>query len=128
MLIESNIIIYALNEKSPKHTAAQEFLTASQNNLVVAQQNIFESLRVLTHTKYPHPFGYQEAIDAITSITQYAEMIHPTYETPEIAYALIQKYQLHGSEIFDGYLVATALSHEGVLLRRAEDRAAEDGW
>jgi len=66
MLIDSNIIIYALNSDSVKSNPAQSFLTENALTLIFAQQNTFE---------------------------------------------LIKKYNVSGTEIFDAYLVATALSN-----------------
>lgn len=111
MLIDSNIIIYALDDTSPKSQLAQHFLHQHQNELVVAQQNIFESLRILTHTKFPNPFPAQDAVKAVRAITDQALVIFPTLETYDVALELIQKYRVTGTEVFDAYLVATALSN-----------------
>lgn len=112
MLIDSNILIYALNTSSPKFTTAQNFLQQHSHELVFAQQNIFETLRILTHPKFPHPFSTSQAIEAVEAITDQATILSPTYETPTIAKTLIKKYKITGTEIFDAYLVATALSND----------------
>lgn len=49
MLIDSNILVYAINILSPKHKKAQNFLQENITKLEIAHQNIFETLRVLTH-------------------------------------------------------------------------------
>jgi len=110
MLIDSNILIYSLNRDSPKQQTAQRFLH-SQKQLIFAQQNIFETLRILTHSKFPNPFPTTEAIKAIALITDQAKVVAPTIETLDIALALTEKYQIKGAEVFDAYLVATAMSH-----------------
>lgn len=110
MLIDSNVLIYALNQASPKQIGAQKFLQ-SQAELIFAQQNIFETLRILTHPKFSNPFPIKEAIKAVRLITNDATVVFPTLETQDIALELIQKYQVTGTEIFDAYLVATALSN-----------------
>src|SRR5689334_22871111 len=111
MLIDSNILVYALNESSHKYSAARRFLTDNQDDLVITQQNIFETIRILTHSKYQRPLTPSQAITALSKITEFATVIHPTSETVDIAFALIQKHNVTGSEVFDAYLVATALSH-----------------
>lgn len=110
MLIDSNILVYALIASSPKNERAQTFIKA-QKQLVIAQQNIFETLRVITHPKFPTPFPVLAAQQAVELITIKATIIHPTFETTQLALRLIQKYHIFGSEIFDAYLVATALSN-----------------
>lgn len=112
MLIDSNIIIYALNDDSNKQAQAQSFLNQNKNKLYIAHQNIFETLRILTHHKFSHPYPTDKAIANIQSIAQFSTIIHPTSNTQEIAFGLIKKYAISGSEIFDAYLVATALSHQ----------------
>lgn len=76
----------------------------------MAHQNIFESLRVLTHHKFPNPMTSMEAIAAINVISDHCHIITPGYEAHEIALALIKKHGLTANKIFDAYLTATALS------------------
>lgn len=52
MLIDSNILIYAINLDSPKSKIAQEFLKENLDNLEITHQNILESIRILTHPKF----------------------------------------------------------------------------
>lgn len=111
MLIDSNILIYALNRDSPQHKTAQQFLQR-QDELLFTQQNIFETLRILTHSKFSNPFPPSQAVEAVQLITSQSTVIFPTIDTTAIACALIEKYRITGSEIFDAYLVATALSND----------------
>lgn len=110
ILIDSNILIYAINSSSPKQKTAQDFLQTNVGHLVVAHQNIFESLRVLTHFKFQAPMSSVHAIAAINAITEHCRIIAPGYETHEITLALIKKHGLNGDKIFDAYLTATALT------------------
>ena len=110
MLIDSNILIYALNSRSPKNKVAQAFIQ-SQKEIAVAQQNIFETLRILTHTKFPQPVNPSEAVKSIKLVTKHALIISPTFDTVSLTYELIKKYDIQGTEIFDAYLVATAISN-----------------
>lgn len=110
MLIDSNVLIYAINTSSPKHLVAQRFLQ-NQDGLEIAHQNVFETLRILTHPRFANPMPVATAIQAITAITKHSTVIFPTLETHEVALALINKYSISGSEIFDAYLVATALTN-----------------
>lgn len=111
MLIDSNILVYAINRRSPKHKAAQIFL---QNNIVhleVAHQNILETLRVLTHPKFPSSMKINRALKAIENILKACRVICPTEKTHYITLLLIKKNKLVSDQIFDTYLVATAISN-----------------
>ncbi len=111
MLIDSNIIIYALNNDSPKQQIAQLFIENNLQNLCLAHQNILETLRIITHTKYPHPFSTQKALKAINLITTNMTVLYPAEETELLFYQLVKKYRVTGTQIFDSYLVATALTN-----------------
>ncbi len=109
ILVDSNIIVYALNRSSPKQVAAQAFLQAHVSQLAVAQQNICEAFRVLTYQKFPNPMPPLAAIKAISAIAEACQVIAPDQGTYHLALALVQKHQLTGDKIFDAYLAATAI-------------------
>ena len=118
MLIDSNILVYAINSSSPKHIAAQRFIQRSVGKLEVAHQNIFETLRVLTHPKFPNPMKISEAVDAVENILKACDIIAPDYKTHRIALELIKKYKIVSNQIFDAYLAATAISNGIATLAR----------
>ena len=111
MLVDSNILVYAINRRSPKHTAAKNFLKNNIGNLDVAHQNIFEALRVLTHPKFPSPMEIKDALKAIADIVKACRIICPNEQTYYITLLLIRKNKLISDQIFDTYLAATALSN-----------------
>lgn len=111
MLVDSNILVYAVNRSSPKHKIAQFFLQNNTSNLAVAHQNILEALRVLTHPKFPSPMKIQDALKAINSITKTCRVVYPEGKAYHITLLLIDKNKPVSDQIFDTYLVATALSN-----------------
>ena len=111
MLVDSNILVYSINSSSPKNKRAQKFILENINDLEVAHQNIFESLRVLTHPKFPSPMKITSAIEAVESILKGLKIIAPSYRTHHIALALITKHKLSSDQIFDAYLAVTALDN-----------------
>ena len=108
MLIDSNILVYSINSSSPKYKKAQQFLQDNLSNLEIAHQNIFETIRVLTHPKFPTPLSVKDALDAIDQILKVANIICPDYKTYQITLELIKKHGLSSDQVFDAYLVATA--------------------
>lgn len=111
MLIDSNILIYAINSSSPKNKAAQKYLEENIDELVVAHQNIFETLRVITHPKFPSPMSSSKALVAVNEIVNVCRIISPDYKTHNIALEMIKKYNLSSDLVFDAYLTATAISN-----------------
>lgn len=112
MLVDSNILIYAINADSPKNKLAQHFLADNLGNLEIAHQNIFETIRVLTHKKYSKPMKLKEAMEAILAISDSLRMVSPEQSTYYLTIKLIEKHKLSGNRIFDAYLAATALSND----------------
>lgn len=111
MLVDTNILIYAINADSPKHQLAQEFLKENSSNLEIAHQNILEAIRVLTHQKFSHSMKLKDALNAIEAISELSRVITPNHNTFYIAIELIRAHKLIGNRIFDTYLVATALTN-----------------
>lgn len=110
ILVDSNVLIYAINIASSKHKTAQAFLQAHVGHMSIAHQNILESLRVLTHKKFPNPMSSTDAIMAVSNIAERCRVITPDPVTHYLAMELIEKHELTGDKIFDAYLAATALS------------------
>lgn len=111
MLIDSNILVYAINSISPKYKKAQKFLQENVGNLDIAHQNILESIRILTHPKFAYPMRVKDALEAVSSIVKVCNVINPNYQTVYIALELIRKYKMSSDKVFDCYLTATALSN-----------------
>lgn len=91
---------------------AQIFLKNNIGNLQVTHQNILEALRVLTHPRFPSPMKINDALKAIEKILKACRVICPVEKTIYITLLLIKKNKLVSDQIFDTYLVATALSNE----------------
>jgi len=111
MLVDSNILVYSLNLDSPKSQSARKFLLKYKNDFCVAQQNVMETLRIITHQKFPKPMQTAQATKAINNIIEAVYVITPSRETMELAIKLINKYKVAGRMIFDAYLVATMLTN-----------------
>jgi len=115
ILIDSSILIYAVNRDSAQHKQVRKFLgdqfKDEQVQLFLAQQNILEALRVLTHPKFPQPMNSTKSFKLLTQLLNQFTIISPLPETISIFEQLWHKYPRSGNFIFDLYLVATALTH-----------------
>lgn len=112
ILVDSNILVYAINDSSPKQSLAQKFLNDNLSNLLITPQNILETLRILTHSKFPTPLTPAQAQSDLAQITDNLIMVIPTEKTLFIALELIKKHILTAKKVFDAYLAATALSND----------------
>ncbi len=112
MLLDSNLIVYAVNSSSPKQVESQEFIKSNIEELCLSHQNILESIRVLTHPKFSSPMDPVGASEAVWAIANSIRLITPNQESLFLFKELIDKYNLMGNKIFDVYLVATAMANE----------------
>lgn len=112
MLIDSNILIYAINTRSPKNKSAVKFLKTNLNHLEISHQNILETIRVMTHKKFSNPMKAEAVLEAISPLLETARVITPNQLTLELFSHFIKEYNKSGNRIFDAYLAATALSND----------------
>ena len=111
ILLDTNIIVYSLDKKSPKNYIATNFIKGNAENLAITHQNINEALRVVTHPKHPKPMNIESAIGAITGIAEGLSIIFPKENTIFITLELLNKYKIKSNNVFDAYLAATMLSN-----------------
>lgn len=111
MLIDSNILIYAINADSPKQKQAKKYLKDNISSLVISHQVALETLRVLTHPKFSHPMETDDAVKSVSAIADSCQIITPNLQTYYLTFEFIKKFSLSGNRIFDAYLVSTAISN-----------------
>lgn len=111
MIVDSNILVYSIDKLSTKHKQAQKFLQENLGTLEITHQNIFETLRVITYSKFPNPMKIEDALDAVEQILRVCDIICPNWKTQSLAIELIKKYKISSDMVFDAYLAATALSN-----------------
>ncbi|CAN5210752.1 hypothetical protein BH09PAT2_BH09PAT2_10190 [soil metagenome] len=112
MLVDTNIIVYALNRESPKYKIAHELIDSNEGKFVIAQQNIFECLRIITHPVFPQHMQMPTAIDLMQKALPFFSIIGPNITTHIIAFELIQEYAITENNVYDAFLVATMLSND----------------
>jgi len=109
-LIDTNILIYAVNENSAYHEKALDLLqniAVKSYNACISTQNILEFQRVLTHKSFENVLP-QENIDEIVKIwLDYFEVIFED-KTVWLEYQkLTKRIKPSGNKIFDLWLSAT---------------------
>ncbi len=120
-LIDTNILIYALNKTSPLYAKSREILETQNAKayFVIAQQNLVELTAVLTKQ---YKVSLQEAVHTACTFSEHFEVITPMRDTWEMFthMATTQNKQIAP---FDIFLVATMLSNgvEKIITANSED-------
>ena len=122
MLVDTNILVYAINADDVRHVVARDFLRREFSRVVIAHQNVLETLRVLTHPTFPSPMSQEDALRIVDDVVRSFRVVSPMQETFILFWSLLKKYPLVSNRIFDVYLIATALSNGVRVIATDNDR------
>ncbi len=111
ILLDTNILIYAINQNSNKMVTARNFINENIGKLIVSDQNINEALRVLTHEKFENFLSIKQARKAVLRITDNCTRIFPNSSTHKKFLRILLRKNVVSNHIYDAYLIATMLSN-----------------
>ena len=112
LLIDTNVLIEATDERRREHADASALLRSGQA-LVVSAQVIREYLAVATRPTSANGLGMTMA-DALGNVREFRREIRLLpEERPVLAtfLALLERTPCSGKRVHDGHLVATAIAH-----------------
>jgi len=117
MLLDTNVLMYAVNSESPHHAASaqvlREALTA-QIQACIALQNIHEFYSVVTNEKrVRNPVTTSQAHMMATLLleTPRIEKLSQDHSTTQLALSLAKELGVSGPRFFDCLLAAIAKQH-----------------
>lgn len=113
VLVDTNILVYALDEASPFYNKTVGIFEKIKNNEfqpVVAQQNILEAQNTLIKD---YKLDKNEVLESIFSIIYSFEfiVINPQINTLKIYKNILDNNTVKRNDIFDLYLAATMISN-----------------
>ena len=117
MLVDANILLFAVDETSRFHERAARWLAerlGGPQRVGLPWQSLVAFLRISTHPRAAeHPLSPREAWsyveDWVTAET--AWIPGPTERHAEVLGSLVDSYQLRGNLISDAHLAALAIEH-----------------
>jgi toxin-antitoxin system PIN domain toxin len=117
MLLDANLLLFAVYEESPFHDRAREWLTAQLNGerrIAIPWQSLAAFMRLATQLRlWPAPLDPGSACEYVEAWLE-NELVwvpHPGPDHAPIAMGLIRRYQLRGNLIPDAHLAALAIEH-----------------
>ena len=129
MLLDANLLLYAVDRSSRFHETAVDWLTEQLNGPVrvgIPWQSLVAFLRISTHPRAAESpltpddaLGYVE--DWLTADSVWTPVPGPRHG--ELLADLVQRYQLRGNLISDAHLAALALEHGLPLVSADSDFA-----
>jgi uncharacterized protein len=125
MLIDANLLLYAVDRASPFHEAAAAWLTEQLNGprqVALPWQSLVAFLRISTNPRASA--SPLTSDDAVTFLEDWLRLEVVWVPTPGSQHSrlfgeLVRRYQLQGNMISDAHLAALALEH-GLALYSAD--------
>jgi uncharacterized protein len=117
MLIDANLLLYAVHKRAPQHQRAAAWLTEQMNGpkrVGLPWQSLAAFLRIATHPRaFQRPLAPATAWELVTDwlAAPVAWIPQPGPEYTRILGELITTYEIRGNLVTDAQLAALALEH-----------------
>jgi toxin-antitoxin system PIN domain toxin len=117
MLIDANLLVYAISRTAPQHEAAEAWLEgvlSGDTRVGLPWESLLAVARITTN---PRIFSPPVAPDAVWSVIDSWLQVpivwipQPTEQHAEVLGRLITSYRLSGDQIPDAHLAAIAIEH-----------------
>jgi uncharacterized protein len=136
MLVDANVLLYAVDESSAHHHRARDWLVDMLNGdrrVALAWPTLGAFLRIATHPRiFVRPLPAEQAWRLVAGwLAQPVVWIPPTsIRTASILGGLVERYRLTGNAIPDAQLAALAIEHGLAVVSVDTDfaRFAEITW
>lgn len=136
MLVDANLLLYAVHERAPQHEAARDWLTAQLNGprrVGLPWQSLAAFMRIATHPRaFAHPLPSATAWERVTEwlAAPAAWIPAPGAQHHLIVGRLVMSYDVTGNLVPDALLAALAIEHGLTLCSTDTDfaRFREARW
>jgi uncharacterized protein len=110
-IIDTNVLVYALDADAPQHADSRRLLDAAQETpatLYVTSQILCEFYSIVTNPRrVSKPRSPSEALDAISGLLSFLQVLPVPANAVEGWIELTRQHPVIGADIFDLQLVAT---------------------
>jgi predicted nucleic acid-binding protein len=110
-IVDANVLVYALDADAPQHAASRALLEAARGGstiLYVTPQIVCEFYSVVTNARrVPKPRSAADALNAITSLLAFLQVLPVPAQTVEGLLSLLHRHPVIGGDVFDLQIVAT---------------------
>ena len=107
LLVDTNVLIYALNQDSVYHNSAKPILLNPNYNFFITSKNVSEFFAVTSKLK----ISYQSSLNFYEELKTNTNILFPTEKSLPIFEKLIKQYQPKGNQVFDVEIVSIMLDN-----------------
>jgi predicted nucleic acid-binding protein len=110
VLVDTNILVYGVDEDSEFFKRARKILEQKKNQLVTTSKNLIEFLAV-TKKSSGYNLKNDTALEIVEEIIQGVEIVYPTQESMAIFLNLMNLYQPKGLKVHDFEIISIGLAN-----------------
>ena len=110
VLVDTNILIYAIDADSKFHHRALKFLSDPTIRCFITSKNISEFLVVLTRNEEIN-ISTSECLELLNDLIVDIDILYPNSMTIKLFYDLIKKYNPRGLWIHDLEIASISIAH-----------------
>ena len=110
VLIDTNILVYGIDEDSAFFKRARKILEQEKNQLATTSKNLVEFLAVTTKSS-GYNLNNDTALEIVEEIIQGVEIVYPTQESMAIFLDLMNRYQPKGLKVHDFEIISIGLAN-----------------
>lgn len=133
LLVDANVLLHAVNERSREHAAARDWLRRALDGdeaVALAWTVVLAFLRLSTHpTVFPRPLAPGAAAEVIERWLRSPPVVavEPTRRHLSLLHGLLDRSGAGGNLVGDAHLAALALEHGATVVSFDRDFARFDG-
>lgn len=110
VLVDTNILVYGIDEDSAFFKRSRKILEQDITQLVTTSKNLIEFLAVITKSS-GYNLNYETALEIVEEIIQGIEIVYPKPESMAIFLDLINLYKPKGLKVHDFEIISIGLAH-----------------
>ncbi len=110
ILIDTNILVYSINEESIFYEASRKLLKKPNHSFFISSKNVSEFLAVVTK-KIEELISVTKALEIIENFLTFSTLIYPNNFSFFFFQVLLRKYNPKGLRIYDFETASIALSN-----------------
>jgi predicted nucleic acid-binding protein len=110
-IVDTNVLVYALDADAPQHAAARALLEAARDagaTLFVTSQILCEFYSIVTNPRrVPKPRSAAEAVAALAGLLAFLQVLPVPAHAADGLLDLLRRQPVTGGDVFDLQIVAT---------------------
>jgi len=110
VLIDTNVLIYAIDKSSSYHLWASRFFNDTSFSCYTTSKNLSELLCVLTRGPEP-ALAIEEALNAVKVFVTHCRVLYPDSTSWQLLSDWVIKYSVRGLLVHDYEIASIAVSH-----------------